>query len=824
MMRKLSARRAGLAALALAAIVAIGCGKKAGVHMFIPNAPPTVEMTSAPVDIRDTTFYAYRISWSGNDPDGRIDHYEYAIDPRVSDTAWVRIVNKNEIIVFFHATQPVMGGVIGAQIRSVDPHTFVLRAVDNSGAMSDTKTRSFFSYTVAPTVSITNPKPLPLIVHSVTPSVRISWVGTDPDGQFTQKPVKYKYKLLGRSNPDVDIDYMTSHPDSLRRFYAKTFFASWDSVGGDTTTVQFTGLTPSSDYIFVVIAYDEAGAYSPLFTLNNNILQFQVGYATTLGPAITAFNEFFVYSMQSGGFVPNNPLSWVNLEVPANQPITFYWFADPPAGSNIEWYRWRVDGNVADETQRSNEFTDWYHWSQKGVGTTQCTIGPYSGGEDHKLYIEAQDNNQVLSILVIHFKAIAPTFEKPLLIVDDTRLEVDQTNALGTGRLAYTGLWPARAEMDTFLFARGNTPWEGSLTPGMTTYPGLFAGYQFDTLGTRKGYEIASNAVPLSLLGLYSHIIWMVDSKGGHAKGNGADPNDPTSALHYMCTRGHPNTLSTFIYEGGRVWMLGGTSAYATLIEYNASGGNANDGIYGPYMLVFSASKAELAPGRIMFDAARWQNEMIYQSTITAIIRSRSLIDVSGNLRKAPWTQPGFKYQNPRSNPDYFRLPNQLRAKAMSRGDTLPPTRNASQSSSFFSSSAFDIEYMSQPNWIIEDINADPDTVVEASTLDTLMSFLTGSIASTGNEAVCMTYYHGAFSPEFVFSGFDIWRWCRQDLIKVVDFVMQEVWKMPRDGSIVRTPQFAATPSRLTGPARPVRPAAPVRARVPTGRSSPASR
>ena len=69
-----------LAALGAAGLS--GCSTKVS-GTLIPNQPPTVELTNAPVsaDVSNPYFYAYRVNWSGNDPDGRVDHYEYAIDP-----------------------------------------------------------------------------------------------------------------------------------------------------------------------------------------------------------------------------------------------------------------------------------------------------------------------------------------------------------------------------------------------------------------------------------------------------------------------------------------------------------------------------------------------------------------------------------------------------------------------------------------------------------------------------------------------------------------------------------------------------------------------
>ena len=83
------------AALALGAA---GCSKVPIV--LIPNQRPNVEFTLAPVsaDPADRAFYAYRVFWSGDDPDGRVDHFEYAIDPGPRDTTWIQTRRSEEVL------------------------------------------------------------------------------------------------------------------------------------------------------------------------------------------------------------------------------------------------------------------------------------------------------------------------------------------------------------------------------------------------------------------------------------------------------------------------------------------------------------------------------------------------------------------------------------------------------------------------------------------------------------------------------------------------------------------------------------------------------
>src|SRR5262249_3457134 len=154
---------------------------------------------------------------------------------------------------------------------------------------------------------------------SVTPSVRIEWTGQDVDGQFTTKPIKYKFKLLNMGEAENQPFLPT--PDSLRRRDVAKNWASWDSTSADTQFAQFTNLTPGQHYLVAVIGFDEAGAYSPVFTLNSNMLLFKAGYASSNGPFIRFFNEFVDFTYPTAGY-STDPSREVALEVPTKVNIT----------------------------------------------------------------------------------------------------------------------------------------------------------------------------------------------------------------------------------------------------------------------------------------------------------------------------------------------------------------------------------------------------------------------------------------------------------------------------------------------------------------------
>ncbi len=748
---------------ALAALAASGCSKSLK-SALVPNQPPTVRLSSAPYDTTNRYFYSYRINWVGYDPDGRVDHYIYWADdgkkiPRTLTT-------KNEQIIQFAAARPdTTGGT--SEDRSSDFHTFYIVAVDDQGDTCEAVTRSFYSYTVAPTVLILSPRPTHLSVAYVTPAVRINWTGTDPDGQSSTKPKKYKFKLFAPGGA-YPISEAIRDPNAFRIFFAPNF-VGWDSSSTDTTTVQYTNLSPNTDYLFAVVAFDEAGAYSPIFSLDTNMLRLRTTFAGSNGPVITMFNEFFFYRYPSGGYC-NDPRCEVALEIPANQPVTFNWFADPAReGADIESYRWKLGGDVGDETPRTNEQTDVSHWSAPSLGTTSATVGPFARDTLLRFYIEATDNNGLKSLGAIRFTVVKPTFAKPVLFVNDTRLTVDQTltppypPGFGPGDYkAPTGPWPSRAELDTFLFAVGGVPWQKYPT-GTISPPGLFSGYAYDTATTETGK--IDQTFPLSIMGQYRTVVWFVDQAGATIV---FGAGKKYTSLRYMAFPNHVNTIATYSKSGGRLWLMGGGIALASLKDWTNRSNQTS---------IWNGNRNELIPGRMMYDLVHWRTEVANTSaTITPTAVSKySRIGV-------PWTGHGPNRDIP-GPPNYGLLPQYIRPKNPSL-DPFPPNRTGQGPAAFYQVDK-EIEYITAtaPNFIIEDFDPSILGVNEQSALDTLYS------VSTSNFFLgpVMTYYHGQANGPLVFSGFPVWFFTRSDAEAVSRFVLTDVFGIPRTGPMPRT-------------------------------------
>src|SRR5206468_3098831 len=98
----------------------------------------------------------------------------------IDDTTYCK-TKLNEKEIFFGATTP--DEPIGR--TASDIHTFVIKAVDNSGASSAPEYRSFFANTQAPTINIYEPQANAGFPSTVSPFVIVHWSGDDPDGVFT---------------------------------------------------------------------------------------------------------------------------------------------------------------------------------------------------------------------------------------------------------------------------------------------------------------------------------------------------------------------------------------------------------------------------------------------------------------------------------------------------------------------------------------------------------------------------------------------------------------------------------------------------------------
>jgi hypothetical protein len=741
-----SARRVPRLAAALSLLAALqltGCAKPEPIAL-LPNQRPTIEVTQAPVSADQPFFYGYELRWAGFDVDGRVDHFRYAIDPPShadADTVWVNTKDNRRSFLFRSDSLDT-----GDDRTAEGYHVVVIEAVDDRGASSEPVTRALTSFTIAPTVQITQPVPNKLLPPMFGPSFRLRWRGEDPDGRGTNRPVRYKYKLFHEDNPEFDFITLLVHPDSLRKHYAPDF-DGWHSVGGDTTAVDIRDLVPNRKYVAAVVAFDEVGAYSPVMSLDVNMLYFTVGFAGLLGPKFTVFNESFYYAFSSGGF-SLDPASFIRTEAAAGRPLRFNWFATTNSGSFVSGYRWMLDGNINDETPREDEVAQTNRWSRWGAQTTSVDLPafhPVGTSESHTLYIEARDNIDQISLAVVQFTVVKAIFDKELLIVDDTRLLGDRPVPGGCVDRP-RGVWPTAAELDTFFFAKGGKPWR--CYPAGTVSPtGIFQGYAFDTLGTRS---LHNGTLTLSQLSRYRHLIWYTDSKAARFVNEPTITLDPMSQLRWLTIPGRTNPIGTWVGQGGQLWMFGGGAATALQINWDKAGTAAD---------VFSNADGELVPGRFMYDVFAWRSE----------IQAKSVAQAQKPSHPIGRGEHAF---------DYSSLPDYLFEKSPATDPIATFAPNRLNQSDFYQTAHVG-EGLTKPNEIEEDADPAPDVVQMEAVLDTVFETVGGQL---GSQRPLMTFWHGGRDGQIhVFSGFQLWFWRREQQLAIVDWVLQRAWGIPRD-------------------------------------------
>jgi hypothetical protein len=513
-----------LVTISIALSCAVGCGffdDGGGPR----NLRPVVKLEAVP-PVGDTTQYVVEFTWTASDPDGEIDHFLHAVDPPDdpgADTSWVSTAAHSVTVKFTvdeYDTTTIDDPYSDWKRHQIalGYHEFIVVAVDDDGAVSAPDGLFFNASTICPLTQITSPPPPTEGLmyqgagQDVGPRVAFRWTGEDPDGVFTDEPVRYMYKL--KKLGDWGVTWRTVS-DSL---YADP--APWVDVGGDTTVVVLD-LVPETSYGFGVRAVDEAGAVEPLLILNRNLLwvrarRLQSSPSIALESSVFGRREWRGWAMDAEEY-----------EVPLGSSYEFSFSGDADwYGGLIEGYSygWDIKNVESDETHPEG-IGAWTPWSE----TAPSIVAEFSDHLDRFLFVKCRDDLGGVSLATIRFNVVELQATKNLGYVDDCRMYPKDD---------FRG--EPLDDMNWELFLRGYDYGQG------------WDSLAWDEWDAPHGEEVP----PLEWLSQFKVIVWSLCDRREFTP-------DQRSAWYHMNSLNEHNTLAMYLSlrigdgDRGKVWVFG---------------------------------------------------------------------------------------------------------------------------------------------------------------------------------------------------------------------------------------------------------------------------
>jgi hypothetical protein len=531
--------------LILVTLLQSGCSSETTPNVY-KNEPPTVWIAAGPPQGSVAAGYTIGFEWGGWDPDGRIDHFEYCItdndgafDPGDTTGAdhWTDITG-NEGVFQFTADQPADpdGDDLVAEFRR--SHTFFLRSVDDQGAPSRVPAyRSFTATTLSPEVVITFPRNDGLNPSFVPPISTFRWIATDysDDDLTPRNPEAVSWILEPLINHNQDWNGAVAWVRNL-----PVDAPEW----GDWVPYQPSGANGMSwttrpldfgNYILAVRARDEAGAITPVFDKDKNLLWVLV-HRYDGGPLLKLYNP---YMGRIETAVYNTPL--VIMDFPASVPVEFEWTAATDGyGGTIIGYRYGWD--IADLRDPPAWEIDWTPFPPRPPGEparAQSPLKTFNFGT-HVFRVEISDNSGYVSALEIKINVFQMPMFRTVLLVDDF-VEGEWS---GWDNPVGRGILPDDAEHDVF--------WENTLSDVDGFLPVA------DVLEVSSG-----DLIPLSQLADYKAIIWSVlghlDQPAGRPAIYDLIKFLPVDEWNYRYPRGKvaTNPLALYMAAGGHLLICG---------------------------------------------------------------------------------------------------------------------------------------------------------------------------------------------------------------------------------------------------------------------------
>jgi len=497
MVKRLAA--SGLMAVAtLALVVGSGCGPSTDLTGSpIPNTAPDTRVTARPPDVLEAGFLV-QLYWSGFDTDGRVVGYHWKMSNNgidgisVQDTLTFDPVTGDTLNPWHFTTSTDSVFLVSADIpdfpndpegvnRSYQTHTFLVRAIDEDGAVDDTPAYvSFNSTTLLPTVRITGPGSVAGATEApgLPSTVTFFYEGSDPD-YVTGQPVEVRYLWRSAWVPlpeDNPVGYVTSPRSYLTDLdsseevflardylvdFADSLWTEWQPYGQEADARRIT--LPNQErlddegrtkhYIFAMQARDITGAVSIDRVYGREVANVKI--SNSLAPSLTVKERF----LGEQRFTGIRGLWSEQSDVAGGQQLTFSWTASAEGyGGTVESYRYGWDLADPDDPNDPN-------WAlQPGTTFAHRNPAPISfNSGSHVLTIEVRDDSDQITRATVPVSVVPipdPANQFPLLLVD----EIDDEGS---------GAWGGYDE-ETFR----DDFWIGP--EGVLTGPGGVAGWDVD--------------------------------------------------------------------------------------------------------------------------------------------------------------------------------------------------------------------------------------------------------------------------------------------------------------------------------------------------------
>ncbi|MBN1886085.1 MAG: hypothetical protein JW876_11275 [Candidatus Krumholzibacteriota bacterium] len=533
-------RRFVIPVLILAAALAANCSDEAFVGEATGNLPPEVWLSSGPVE-GDTTGYQVHFYWGGWDPDGEIDHFEFVIadgrpygfDPE--DTTgldkWFRTASYDSVIRVAADESPRPYNPLRPQdslyTRYDRTHTFFLRAVDLQGKRSDAVHRSFTAWTLAPFVTITDPRLQTGSKEqrqSYSTVITFAWEGRDPidSPSNAQDPDSIRFLVMRKLDFEQElycggcpvVTWMNRNPERYERYWGPWVYYRAPEDSGRTTIIGDDEILSRGEaHIFAVQAKDEAGAVTAVFEKGTNVREFVV--SVKQGPLLSVSEPFLGTDLFLGERM--NP---VKKELPPGVPLNFVWEANASDyGGRIVGYRYGWD---VEDLKNPDDWAVSMSPYHREAPERSFYVGT------HTFYVQVVDDGNRYTLGQIQVEIIPFTMERNLLLVDDFNSD-DTPKPLRE--------MPTESEHDAFWLD--------------------ICGVVDEFYAERDVFDCQLNGIeppPIRTVAHYKNIIWVYSASSDAFRSlirfspvsNAVQGG--TTALNY---------LALFIARGGHLWTLG---------------------------------------------------------------------------------------------------------------------------------------------------------------------------------------------------------------------------------------------------------------------------